>query len=118
MRIAVVQHTGAGYYSDYISSLLDEAALQLNYQVKTWSNSIPAFKQHISENAIVYILIESNSSLVLKWWYAVKLKSILKKLKPMLFLILMASRAALKSAGNYAGQVLLNENTETVKYYT
>ncbi len=86
MRIAVIQHINAGYYSDYISSLLDEAALQLNYQVKTWSNSIPAFKQQITENAIVYILIESNSSFVLKWWYVVKLKSILKKLKPVVLI--------------------------------
>lgn len=81
MRIAVVQHVHAGYYSDYLSSLIDEAAATDNYQVKTWSNSIPVFSQHISEDAVVYILVESTTGIGLKWWYARKLPSILKKIK-------------------------------------
>lgn len=81
MRIAVVQHVRAGYYSEYISSLLDEVAVQSNYQVKTWSNSVPVSNQLIAENAIVYILIESTGTFSLKWWYAAKLPSILNKIK-------------------------------------
>jgi glycosyltransferase involved in cell wall biosynthesis len=81
MRIAVVQHVGAGYYSEYLSSLIDEAAADAGYQVKTWSNSIPVFSQHIAEDAVVYIYIENAGAFTLKWWYAVKLPSILKKIK-------------------------------------
>ncbi len=115
MRIAVVQHVHAGYYSDYISSLLDEASLQLNYQVKTWSNSIPAFKQQIAENAIVYILIESDSSLALKWWYAVKLKSILKKLKPGVVLDLNGIGITAKIAQlTILDQTLFNKNKDVL----
>lgn len=81
MRIAVVQHVGAGYYSEYLSSLIDEAAADAGYQIKTWSNSIPVFNQHIAEDAVVYIYIENAGVFTLKWWYAVKLPSILKKIK-------------------------------------
>ncbi len=81
MRIAVVQHIQAGYYSEYLSSLIDEAAAEANYQIKTWSNSIPVFNQFISDDSVIYIVIESTGSFTLKWWYAVKLPSVLKKIK-------------------------------------
>ncbi|HEY2726480.1 MAG TPA: hypothetical protein VGI61_04870, partial [Parafilimonas sp.] len=81
MRIAVIQHIQSGYYSEYLSSLIDEAANDANYQIKTWSNSIPVFNQFISEDAVIYIVIESTNTLALKWWYAVKLPSVLKKIK-------------------------------------
>src|ERR1700712_3392666 len=81
MRIAVVQHIQAGYYSEYLSSLIDEAAAEANYQIKPWSNSIPVFNQFISEDSVIYIMIESTGSFTLKWWYAVKLPFVLKKIK-------------------------------------
>lgn len=113
MRIAVVQHVGAGYYSDYISSLLDEAALKFKYQIKTWSNSIPAFKQQIAENSVVYILIESNSLFALRWWYAVKLKSVLKKLKPGIILDLNGIGIKNKLPQVIVlDQILLNKNNK------
>jgi hypothetical protein len=90
MRIAVVQHVYAGYYSEYLSSLLDEVAVKSNYQIKTWSNSVPVSNQLIAENAIVYILIESTGTFTLKCWYAAKLPSILKKIKAAVQQILMA----------------------------
>ena len=71
----------SGYYSEYLSSLIDEAAAEANYQIKTWSNSIPVFNQFISEDAVIYIVIESTNTFALKWWYAVKLPSVLKKIK-------------------------------------
>ncbi len=115
MRIVVVQHINAGYYSDYISSLLDEAGMQLNYQVKTWSNSIPAFRQQVAENTITYILIESNSRFALKWWYAVKLKSILKKLKPAAVIDLNGIAVAVKIPQLIvADQALLTKNKNDV----
>ncbi len=81
MRIAVVQHIQAGYYAEYLSSLIDEAAAEENYQIKTWSNSIPVFNQFIADDSVIYIIIEGNSKLALKWWYASKLPSVLKKIK-------------------------------------
>ncbi len=81
MRIAVVQHIHTGYYSEYLSSLIDEAAAAANYQIKTWSNSIPVSNQFISEDSVVYIIIESTGIVALKWWYAAKLPSVLKKIK-------------------------------------
>lgn len=81
MRIAIVQHVRAGYYSDYLSSLIDEVAVTENYQIKTWSNSIPLFNQHIPEDAVVYLLIENTTNIGLKLWYGRKLSSILKKIK-------------------------------------
>jgi hypothetical protein len=56
MRIAVIEHSGAGDYADYISSLLDEAAKQHDYQIKSWSNSVPAFQQQIAADAIILYL--------------------------------------------------------------
>lgn len=81
MRIAVIEHSGAGDYADYISSVLDEAARQHDYQIKSWSNSVPAFQQQIATDAIIYIYIESTSALLLNWLYHVKIPSILKKIK-------------------------------------
>jgi len=81
MRIAVVKHIHSGDYAEYLSSLIDEQARQKDYQVKTWSSSVPASQQFISENAVVYIIIESNTQPAIKWWYRIKLPSILKKLK-------------------------------------
>jgi len=81
MRIAVIEHSGAGDYADYISSVLDEAARQHDYQIKSWSNSVPAFQQQIAADAIIYIYIESISALLLNWLYNVKIPSILKKIK-------------------------------------
>jgi glycosyltransferase involved in cell wall biosynthesis len=81
MRIAVVEHIQAGYYAEYLSSLIDEAAAEANYQIKTWSNSIPVFNQFISDDSVIYILVEGAGKLALKWWYAAKLPSVLKKIK-------------------------------------
>ena len=81
MRVAIIEHSGSGDYAEYIFSLIDEKAKQKNYQIKTWSNSVPAFQQQISEDAIIYIYIESKSSLILSWLYSVKIPSILKKTK-------------------------------------
>lgn len=96
MRIAVVQHVHAGDYAEYLSSLLDEAAAKENYQVKTWSTSIPAFSQMISTDAIVYIMIEPSGRFSLKWLYAVKLPSILKKLKTYTVIDLTGNSASFK----------------------
>ena len=115
MRIAVIQHVRAGYYSDYLSILLDEIGAKNNYQVKTWSNSIPAFKQQISDNSIVYILAESAGAFALKWWYTRKLKSILNKLKPAVVIDLNGlSNKAKPSQVAVLDQVLLNKNTEAL----
>ena len=81
MRIAVVHHINAGDYAEYLASLLNNQAVQNDYVVKVWSYSIPASQQLIPENAIVYIVTDSNSRLALKWWYAVKLPAVLKKIK-------------------------------------
>ncbi len=79
MRIAVIEHVGSGDYAEYISSLLNETAREHNYQVKSWSNSVPAFQQEIAADALIYIYIESTSTLLLNWLYRVKIPSILKK---------------------------------------
>src|SRR6478735_10515051 len=81
MRIAVIEHAGSGDYAEYIFSLIDEKAKQNNYQTKTWSNSVPVSQQRIADNSIVYIYLESTSTLLLKWLYKVKIPSILKKIK-------------------------------------
>jgi hypothetical protein len=79
MRIAVIEHVGSGDYAEYISSLLNETAQEHNYQIKSWSNSVPAFQQQISTDALIYIYIESTSPVLLNWLYSVKIPSILKK---------------------------------------
>jgi glycosyltransferase involved in cell wall biosynthesis len=81
MRIAVIEHIHSGDYAAYLASLLIEQAQQNNFQVKTWSSSVPASQQLIGEKTVVYIIIESSSGLTLKWWYSIKLPSILKKIK-------------------------------------
>ena len=81
MRIAVIEHAKGGDYTEYIFSLLEEKAKQLNYQVKQWSNSVPVSQQRIGENAVVFISIDSNSSFFSNWLYQVKIPSIIKKLK-------------------------------------
>src|SRR5438552_10476230 len=81
MRIAVVEHAGSGEYAEYIFSLIVEKAKQNNYQLKAWSNSVPASQQQVAHNAIIVISIESNSPLLLNWLYKVKIPSILKKIK-------------------------------------
>ena len=82
MRIAVIEHAGSGDYAEYIFSLIDEKAKQNNYQIKTWSNSVPVSQQQIAEDAVIYIYIESTSTLLLNWLYKVKIPSILRKIKP------------------------------------
>jgi glycosyltransferase involved in cell wall biosynthesis len=81
MRIAVIEHVGSGDYAEYIASLLNEKAREYHYQVKSWSNSVPAFQQEIAPDALIYIYIESTSPLLLNWLYRVKIPSILKKTK-------------------------------------
>ena len=61
--------------------LIDEMAKQNNYQIKTWSNSVPAFQQQVADDAVIYIYIESTSPVLLNWLYKVKIPSILKKTK-------------------------------------
>jgi glycosyltransferase involved in cell wall biosynthesis len=81
MRIAVIEHSEAGDYAEYIRSLIEEGARQNNYQVKTWSNSVPAFQQQIDKDAIIYIYIESRSPVLLNWLYKTRIPSILKRSK-------------------------------------
>ena len=81
MRIAVIEHAGSGDYAEYIFSLIDEKAKQNDYQTKTWSNSVPVSQQRITNNAVVYIYIESTSTVLLNWLYRVKIPSILRKIK-------------------------------------
>jgi len=81
MRIAVIEHTGSGDYTEYILSLIEEKAKENNYQLKTWSNSVPASQQQVSQNAVIFISIESSSLFILNWLYKVKIPSILKKIK-------------------------------------
>lgn len=81
MRIAVIEHTASGDYAEYIFSLIDELARQNNYQLKTWINSVPASQQRMADNVFIYVSFDSGSSLVLKWWYKIKIKSVLKKTK-------------------------------------
>lgn len=81
MRIAVIEHSEAGDYAEYIFSLIDEKAKQNNYQTKTWSNSVPAFQQLVADDAVIYIYIASKSPVLLNWLYRVKIPSILKKTK-------------------------------------
>jgi hypothetical protein len=47
MRIAVVHHTKAGDYAEYLSALINSQAVQNGFAVKVWSYSIPASQQHI-----------------------------------------------------------------------
>ena len=79
MRIAVIQHAKAGDYAEYIYSLIEEKAKQHNYQIKTWSNSVPAFQQQVADDTIINIYIESNSPVILSWLYKIKIPSIIKK---------------------------------------
>jgi glycosyltransferase involved in cell wall biosynthesis len=81
MRIAVIEHSEAGDYAEYILSLINEKAKENNYQIKTWSNSVPASQQQVAGDAVIYIFIESTSPLLLNWLYRVKIPSILKKTK-------------------------------------
>ena len=84
MRIAVVQHVHAGDYAAYVSALINEEARNLGYEIKSWSSSVPASKQLIAADAVVYIIIDTTNHFILKWWYSVKLPAILKKLKQVL----------------------------------
>jgi hypothetical protein len=79
MRIAVIEHVGSGDYAEYISSLLNETAEEHSYQIKSWSNSVPASQQQIAADALIYIYLESTSPLLLNWLYRSKIPSILKK---------------------------------------
>lgn len=79
MRIAVIEHSKAGDYAEYIYSLLDDKAKENNYVVKTWSNSVPAFQQKVEDDTIIYISIGNTSQFLLSWMYSVKIPSILKK---------------------------------------
>ncbi|MEO8710529.1 MAG: glycosyltransferase [Parafilimonas sp.] len=81
MRIAVIEHSQSGDYAEYIFSLIDEKAKQSNYQLKTWSSSVPAFQQQVAEDAVIYIYLETNSAFILRWLYRVKIPSILRKTK-------------------------------------
>ncbi len=81
MRIAVIEHVGSGDYTEYIFSLIEEKAKEQNYQLKTWSNSVPEFQQQVSENVVIIISIESSSPFILNWLYKVKIPSILRKTK-------------------------------------
>jgi glycosyltransferase involved in cell wall biosynthesis len=81
MRIAVIEHAAGGDYTEYIFLLLEEKAKQYNYQIKPWSTSVPASQQKISDNAIVFISIESTSRFLLNWLYKIKVPSILRKLQ-------------------------------------
>lgn len=81
MRIVVIQHVSSGDYAGYIFSLIVEKAKQNNYQVKNWSNSVPAFQQQVANNAVVFITLENNTAFALNWLYKVKLPSVLKKIK-------------------------------------
>src|SRR5881394_1539928 len=81
MRIAVVQHFPAGDYAEYLSALINEEAKSRDYEIKAWSSSVPASQQYIAENAVVYITVDANSRLILKWWHTVILPGILKKIK-------------------------------------
>jgi len=81
MRIAVIEHAEGGDYSEYIFSLIEENARQHDYQIKTWSNSVPAFQQQVPENAVIILSAGSSSAFMLKWLYSVKFPSILKKVR-------------------------------------
>ncbi len=81
MRIAVIEHSHAGDYAEYIFSLLQQKAKENNYQVKTWISSVPAFQQQVAADALIYIYVESTSPILLNWLYKVKIPSILKKSK-------------------------------------
>jgi glycosyltransferase involved in cell wall biosynthesis len=81
MRIAVIEHAGSGDYTEYIFSLIEEKAKEQGYQLKTWSNSVPAFQQQVSENAVISIAIESSSLFILNSLYKVKIPSILRRTK-------------------------------------
>lgn len=79
MRIAIIEHTGSSDYAEYIYSLIEEKAREHNYQVKTWSSSVPAFQQHLDDDTIIYINIDKKAPWLLNWLYHVKIPSILKK---------------------------------------
>jgi glycosyltransferase involved in cell wall biosynthesis len=117
MRIAVVKHIDSGDYAEYLSLLINEAARQNDYQIKTWSSSVPASQQFIAENAVVYILIESRAQLALKWWYAKKLTSVLKKINAKVVFELngIASNRIKASQVIALGQETINGSSKTVK---
>src|SRR5438552_967654 len=80
MRIAVVHHIKAGDYAEYLSALINSQAVQKDFGLKVWSYSIPASQQYIPDDAVVYIIMEANSRVAVRWWYRVKLPAILKKI--------------------------------------
>jgi len=80
MRIAVIHHIKASDYAEYLSALVNSQAMQKDFAVKVWSYSIPASQQYIPDDAVVYIIMEANSRFWVRWWYAVKLPAILKKI--------------------------------------
>jgi glycosyltransferase involved in cell wall biosynthesis len=81
MRIAVIEHAASGDYPEYLFSLIEERAAQLNFQVKPWSNSVPVSQQRIGENAVINISLDNHSSFFLNWLYQVKIPSVIKKIK-------------------------------------
>jgi glycosyltransferase involved in cell wall biosynthesis len=81
MRIAVIEHAGSEDYTEYLFSLIEEAAGKHNHYIKTWSNSIPAFQQQVDSDAIVFIPVETALPYTLKWLYGIKLPSRIKKIR-------------------------------------
>ncbi|MBS1746961.1 MAG: glycosyltransferase [Bacteroidetes bacterium] len=116
MRIAIIEHAESGDYAEYIYSLIEEKAKEHNYQIKTWSSSVPAFQQHLEDDAIIFIHIEKKSNWLLNWLYHVKIPSILRKTKMQAVIDLNGVGSSKIHIPQFiiAGEALLNKKLDTL----
>ena len=91
MRIAVIEKISdqnLSDFSNYLTELLREKAIQTGFEVKGWSNVVPAISQHFAAKSMVLINQHKDSG-ISHWWYdKIKLPGIIKRIKPSVIIYL------------------------------
>ncbi len=95
MRIAIIDQNEkyTTEYGDYITELTGLHALQHNYEIRAWSNVVPAISQKFADNAVIIITNNATSAFGINWFNTVKLKRILKYAKPDVLIFLNSAPA-------------------------
>lgn len=83
MRIAVIHHTAntENDYAEYMYELLEKQAVLHDFEIEEWNNGLKKKGFNTNKSYLINIITNAASSFSLRWWYAVKLPSILKKIK-------------------------------------
>src|SRR5262245_23655061 len=81
MRIALIHHSDdiTNDFEAYLAALIDAAATTNNYIIKDY-DTVKRYNEPIQgTDILLHIVIPANSNFALKYWYSVKLPSILRK---------------------------------------